>query len=453
MMSKIGIWSEARLARTGVLAVCLLTPLVSATALGAAATLLFEDDFNRGIPGWTAVQPPGTYIDGPMRWQYDSVNDAFIEQSNIYTDASTVSPTATAVMLVNDAVAGPTFTYRARLIAGDDDAFGLIFGYQNPTNFYRLTFTRQVRTDVGFPWNGWNVDRKVDNVATPLFGDGTPGHVPSFVNAQYVPFDVTITVASGNLLTLTVLDDPDGAAVEYPLVVGQPLPASAAGQVGFMTWGMSGTLVRGFRILNPTLSPVSLVGNPDALAEWTPVVTPADDGTGLDPGSGNGGVPIWSLALGANGQMGTLHENSDSLGGNTADGIVDFPAATLVAGDPAWSDYVYIARLIPADDDGQGIVLRYQDDSNFYRIALRAQSSATGVRRGLSIQKVVGGSLGRGLLRNHAAIRAAIQRPLRHHRCGSGRSPAGSDHRQPPGRGADILLRSLRPHRRHPRHR
>lgn len=374
-----------------VVAVCLLTSLVSTAALGASATLLFADNFDRGIPGWTAVQPPGTYIDGPMRWQYDIVSDAFIEQSNIYTDASTVSPTATAVMLVNDAVAGPTFTYTARLIAGDDDAFGLIFGYQNPTNFYRLTFTRQVRADAGFPWNGWNVDRKVDNVATPLFGDGTPSHVPSFVNAQYVPFDVTITVASGNLLTLTVLDDPDGAAVEYPLVVGQPLPASAAGQVGFMTWGMSGTLVRGFRILNPTLSPVSLVGNPDALAEWTPVVTPADDGTGLDPGSGNGGVPIWSLALGANGQLGTLHENSDSLGGNTADGIVDFPAATLVAGDPAWSDYVYIARLIPADDDGQGIVLRYQDASNFYRIALRAQSSATGVRRGLSIQKVVAG--------------------------------------------------------------
>jgi hypothetical protein len=28
----------------------------------APATLLFEDDFNRGIPGWTQVQPAGTYI-------------------------------------------------------------------------------------------------------------------------------------------------------------------------------------------------------------------------------------------------------------------------------------------------------------------------------------------------------------------------------------------------------
>jgi hypothetical protein len=160
------------------LLVCLLTPFISATAIGATATLLFADDFDRGIPGWTAVQPAGTYLDGPMRWQYDIVSGAFLEQSNIYTDNANASPSATAVMLINDAVAGPTFNFKARLIAGDDDAFGLIFGYRNPTNFYRVTFTRQVRTTLGFPWNGWSVDRKVDNVATNLFGDGTPTHSP-----------------------------------------------------------------------------------------------------------------------------------------------------------------------------------------------------------------------------------------------------------------------------------
>jgi hypothetical protein len=53
--------------------------------------------FNRGIPGWTAVQPAGTYLDGPMRWQYDIVSGAFLEQSNIYTDAAAASPSATAV--------------------------------------------------------------------------------------------------------------------------------------------------------------------------------------------------------------------------------------------------------------------------------------------------------------------------------------------------------------------
>src|SRR5688572_4204746 len=49
------------------------------------------------------------------------------------------------------------------------------------------------------------------------------------------------------------------------------------------------------------------------------------------------------------------------------------------------------ARIIPGDDDGHGIILRYLNSSNFYRIALRGQTSGTGVREGLSIQKVVNG--------------------------------------------------------------
>src|SRR5688572_7075350 len=83
--------------------------------LAAPATLLFEDDFNGGIPGWTAVQPPGAYIDGPMRWQYDIVSGAYLENSNIYTDSATASTSATAVMLINDTVAPAAFTYKARL--------------------------------------------------------------------------------------------------------------------------------------------------------------------------------------------------------------------------------------------------------------------------------------------------------------------------------------------------
>ncbi|MCI0534126.1 MAG: hypothetical protein L0Z50_02745 [Verrucomicrobiales bacterium] len=366
--------------------------LIHCFALQAVpAALLFEDDFNRGLPGWTAVQPVGTYLDGPLRWQYDIVRSSFLEQSNIYTDAADASPSATAAMLINDAMAGTNLTYKARLIAGDDDAFGLIFGYRDANNFYRVTFTRQRRVVAGYPWNGWNVDRKVDNVATNLFGHGTPDHVESFFNTQFQPFDVTISVSANNLFSLTVLDDPEGAAAEYKLVEARPLPGPANGRVGLVTWGMSGTALRGFRIQNPELEPVQLLGNVNALTNWTAVVPPRADGSGLDPGSGNGGQAIWSLALGQNGSLGTLHENSDAFGGNTDDGLVDFAASSLVAGDVNWSNYVVTARIIPADDDGHGILLRYKDEMNFYRVALRNQASGTGPQKGLSIQKVVNG--------------------------------------------------------------
>jgi len=132
---------------------------------GAAATLLFEDDFNRGIEGWTAVQPGGDYLDGPMRWQYDIVSGAFVEQSNIYSPAAAGSLSGRAVMLINEALAPAEFTYSARLTAGDDDGFGLIFGYRDDLNFYRIAFARQVRTGDLFPGNGWRVDRMVDGLA------------------------------------------------------------------------------------------------------------------------------------------------------------------------------------------------------------------------------------------------------------------------------------------------
>jgi hypothetical protein len=359
-------------------------------ARSAPAVLLFEDDFNRGIPGWTAVMPTGNYLDGPLRWQYDIVSNSFLEQSNIYTDAAAASPSATAAMLINDATAGTNFTYRARLIAGDDDGFGLIFGYRDANNFYRVTFTRQRRTEPGYPWNGWNVDRKVSNIATNLFGHGTPDHVESFFNTQFQLFDVTIAVTGNNLFSLTVLDDPDGAKTEYKLVEAKPLPGPVNGRVGLVVWGMSGTALRGFRIQNPVLDPVKIVGNPNALTNWTAVVPPRADGSGLDKGTGNGGVPIWSLALGPN-PYGTLHENSDANGGNDAAGVVDFVAPSLVAGNVTWSNYVVTARIIPADDDGHGVLLRYKDEKNFYRVALRSQDSTTGPARGLSIQKIVNG--------------------------------------------------------------
>jgi hypothetical protein len=203
--------------------------LINVSRLNAApATLLFEDDFNRAIPGWTAIQPPGTYIDGPMRWQYDIVSSAYVENSNIYTDNAGASPSGTAVMLINDAVTTTPFTYKTRLTMGDDDGFGLVFGYENPTNVFRLTFSSQnnpIRT--GYPWRGWSVDQKTNNVMVFLFGGGTAGYdttAPSFLPVANRPFDVTISVSADNKLTLSIIDDALNNTTPVVLVDNQQLP-------------------------------------------------------------------------------------------------------------------------------------------------------------------------------------------------------------------------------------
>ena len=78
-----------------------------------------------------------------MLWQYDRVSNAFSEQSNIYTESSGTPPNRVAVMLINNANCPDSFTYTARLTGGDNDGWGLIFGYQNESTFYRLEFASQ----------------------------------------------------------------------------------------------------------------------------------------------------------------------------------------------------------------------------------------------------------------------------------------------------------------------
>jgi len=368
--------------------------VLAALALTAAGvsygTVLFQDDFNRGIPGWTAVLPAvGLYYDGPLRWQYDIVSGSFIELSNIYTDSASYSQSADAPMLINDTLTAVNFTYNARFTAYDDDGFGLIFGYQDESNFYRVTFARQSRT-AGFPWSGWSVDRKVNGATSNLFGAGTAGYVPTFVNTSARPFDVTLSVDTQNHLTLTVVDNPTGAATTYNLVNGQSLPGPAFGKVGLMTWGMSDFQAgspKGFRAQNLSLSPVALTGNPNGLTNWTALVPPRANGSVAV--SGGNGQPLWSLSVNASGPYGVLMENSDCLAGNDAAGQLDFTGPTIVAGDTTWSNYVVAARILPSDDDAHGLLLRYSNPSNFYRISLRSQVSSIGAPTGLSIQKNV----------------------------------------------------------------
>lgn len=365
------------------------------------ATLLFEDEFNTGVPGWTSIVPPYVY-NGSVFWQYAIETGTFFENSNVFTDSATSSSSRTAPMLINDTVVPKSnFTYSVRMIAGDNDGCGLIFGYQNDNTFYRVTFCNENRA--GWPYYGFNVDKMDGGEPTDLFGAGTPGYVPSFVYQFPVfpghrPFDVTIGMTNG-AFSLTVVDDPTNTAVIHNLVSSQPLPSYNDGKVGFFVWGMNETAADGLanvgiRYANASLLPTPLTGNTNPLAAtWTTLVTPRGNGTtNVSATAGLG--PIWVLPIGPTGPTGRLR-NADGLftaGDNSVAGSTNFAAASIVAGDVNWSNYVYSARFIPTDDDGFGMLLRYSSPSNWYRIAFRPQASATaGAKHGVSIQKNVNG--------------------------------------------------------------
>ncbi len=320
-----------------------------------------------------------------MLWEYDVTSQSFAEHSNLYTDSSTFSGSRIPTFLINDAVCSSNFTYTARLTAGDDDAFGLVWGYEGELTFYRVYFARQNRALAGWPFQGWGVDRVVNGQITDLFGPSNG----SFINTAGQPFDVTIAVTNG-LLNLTVVDNPLGSPVAYSLVTDGLLPSDhVEGKVGMFSWGQSGGNPRSFRIQNPVLSPTPLAGDPahSVLTNWSFVVTPREDG--LNTITSGGTEPIWAQGLGVKGDRGVLIQNSDSYNAsdNVAGGTTNFIAPTAVAGDVGWSNYIVSARFNSADNDGFGLVLRYQNETNFYRIAFRNQNSQSGVRRGLTVQK------------------------------------------------------------------
>ena len=64
---------------------------------------------------------------------------------------------------------------------------------------------------------------------------------------------------------------------------------------------------------------------------------------------------------------GWLHQRSN-VWGRRGDFIGRWYGTYLVAGDADWKDYELSVRAKPIDDDGFGVVFRYQDPEHFYRL-------------------------------------------------------------------------------------
>ena len=64
---------------------------------------------------------------------------------------------------------------------------------------------------------------------------------------------------------------------------------------------------------------------------------------------------------------GRLHQRSN-IWGRRGDFLGRWYGTFLVSGDSNWTDYEISLRAIPVDDDGFGVVFRYQDAEHFYRL-------------------------------------------------------------------------------------
>jgi len=64
---------------------------------------------------------------------------------------------------------------------------------------------------------------------------------------------------------------------------------------------------------------------------------------------------------------GRLHQRSN-IWGRRGDFLGRWYGTFLISGDKNWTDYDISLRAMPVDDDGFGVVFRYQDQEHFYRL-------------------------------------------------------------------------------------
>ena len=379
--------------KTASLRLFALATLMTVVSAVTAQTLL-EENFSSGFEEWTVVHPPGAF-NGSTRWQVGAAGETLFENSNVRAPDS-------AGMLINDAKTGENYTYKALLLSGDDDGIGLVFGYKDSANFYRIMFAAQPERNT-FPGEGWLLEHVVNGKGTRLAGDDyTEDWEPEFMYMQGFPFEVTIK-ANGKKLSITVVDDPEEDGSEYELVNNLTIPADADGNVGLASWEQAGGIPSGSHF-----SDISVDGKvaamPNPLEGWEEVI-PIDDF--LE--GGNEGIPLWSVGITTDSAAGgILTESSNSgligteieVGDEEYNTNLDWVSGMLVKGDVKWKDYRITTKLHPYPFcaftgcwvNGHGVVFRYKDPENFYRLSFSSRNPGDGLpRQGVSIQKVVNG--------------------------------------------------------------
>ncbi len=276
--------------------------------------LLWEPQF-ANVGELTVVDAAGA-VSGPSQW--DAAGGVLTQSSNIHVPGS--GPEREGTYAVGGSDAWEDVQLCVRLRSTDDDAIGVMFRYQDDDNYYRFSMDRERSYR--------RLIKKVGGAVTVLWQDAvayTQGH----------HYDLTIR-AEGHSLTAYL----DGVAL-FDLADGD----LGRGAVGFYCWGNTGAEFDRAIVTDRTRR----------LGPWTV----RDGGTISRPS-------VWRQKGGALLQTSNIHDGS-------ALGDVSKAGTHALAGGSDWADYRLTVRLRSDDDDAVGVLVRYVDDDNYYRLSLDSQ--------------------------------------------------------------------------------
>jgi hypothetical protein len=405
-----------------------LTALPLASTAPLQATTLVGNPFINGFQNW--IDPVQDRLgDWRVNLQPNTVN-TIMETSDLIpatppgnspaplTNTSGANGAYVPALLIQDSYTTPTtYDLNARMWSSDDDGWGLVFGYQDPNNYYRVFFRAQANGNLGGT-TGTSVQKIAGGVVTQLNPAGAGVGNTAFPTLPMIatrqPFDVKVEVNGINYAVYVA-----GVNGGNPLQMGSDA-GLAAGKVGIQSWAQQigpnaenpyyGTELESLTVTDNTgtLYSSGSFANPTSTSWRTLIMT---NSTGLSTNDIADalitGDETGNFGLGVNGPW--IHQRSNGFvyatgptGSNGPDqnpfDHIDFMGPAIVVDNPgstSYTDYEMKVRIGARDDDGLGVLVRVQDDDNFYRINFSRQTinDATNSRapRGLSIQKVQNG--------------------------------------------------------------
>jgi hypothetical protein len=291
------------------------------------------DNFNDGnLTGWTVVDE-GT-VSAPSSWSVSSGRAT--QTSNIH--GPTASATANrkgTFSYYNKASAlnWNDYSVEAILKSTDNDGIGLMFYYKDPGNYYKV--------DLDNERNFRKLFKMKNGVETTL---------ATSAGAYAVGTDMTLKakVRDGKIAVTLNGADLFGTVSDSDLT---------GGTVAMYCWGSQSCFYEDVQV-QPAGSLLTDDFNDGNITGWTVV----DEGTISAPSA-------WSVV------RGEVQQTSNIYGPDVAS--VDHRKGTFAyynnSGAFSWANYSLSAVLRSTDDDGIGLMFRYQNPNNYYKLDLDKQ--------------------------------------------------------------------------------
>jgi hypothetical protein len=365
----------------------------------ARAQVLVGDPFVHNYTGW--VDPFAPPVRGG-NWRLNLHSPALIDTNNAnpptagaMTNDGTYQPD---VLIQNSFVAPANYDLNATLRTNDDDLLGLVWNFQDANNYFRVGFRQQPASGNFGGTEGVSVQKIVNGVLTQLIPN-TPVAGAAAIDQAMIdnrtPFNVKVAVSGTNYEVFfngtSVASGTDGDLMSGRKVGVQSWAQQADAAAVTPFWGTEVESISVTQGAN-TLYNQSFAARP---MQWRPVTMTNAAGVSVNTDPALTREIIGNFGLDINDHW--IHQHSNGFLNATSSNI-DFIGPGVVINEPgsnAFSNYQMQVRIGAADNDGYGVLVRVQDDNNFYRIVFTNEATGAGgtrAPRGMSVQKVRNGT-------------------------------------------------------------